>query len=131
MSGFFGCVKYAVISIGILITLGVIGGGIYMASISTSYQVCSDWSYTSNYGGMKCDFIFRNAGVALYCEQQLRDTNSTALCFCQNYITQQPTCITTLPPSHTSPSLMGGGVAMLVVGVVMLVLLIVFMAKFK
>lgn len=126
MSG-FSLMKYAIVGFAGLILLGIIGGGIYMTTISGSQRVCSDWSYASQYAGRKCGYAYVDAGAMLYCNNVLLGTNTTAICVCYDPVTRQPECITTLPTPSVSPSLLGVGIAMIVAGCLFMICLIVFL----
>jgi hypothetical protein len=96
--------------IGILIAAGVIVGGAIMCWRSTTYHVCSDWQYHGHYYALySCGTVYTDPIAPTVC-------NTTDLCYCRSP-TYDYTCIPK-PPTGVSPTLLTGGIIMIVVGVV-------------
>lgn len=115
--GGFQCVSIIAIVIIVAVSLGFVGGGSYMCYAAQNFRTCADWSNDSKYSFHKCDYVYRDAGAMLYCREQQKLTNSTTQCVCYDPITRQPECISSLPTTGISTSLLIGGIVMIIGGI--------------
>lgn len=132
MNSFFNGVFVCVLLFATLIALTAVAGGSYMCYTSGKYTVCSDWSYSSQYSMHQCDYSYKDAGAILFYEQTHPNNTNVPPCVCYDPITRQPNYPDGMPHSNTSGSLLGGGIAIIVVGVFIIIAVIGFTVfKFK
>ena len=136
MSGSFNCTFNSmfacIMTIIVLVAIAFVGGGGYMCYASNLYHVCSDWSYSAQYSAHKCDYAYRDAGSVLFYKYAYPNSTTIPECVCYAPITRQPSFPDGLPQSGNSTSLLIGGIAMIVIGSLVIIgISVMLIFKFK
>ena len=98
---------YIVFPLVVLLCLGFIGGGATLCWASTTHNACSDWG-TKRFGE-SCGITNANVIAAIKCD---------TICYCQQ-IDYDYVCLDM--PTGVSPTYIGWGVVLILIGVVGLV----------
>lgn len=112
--------KFILFAFGIIIGLGLIAGGGVLCWQSNKHNTCYDWQYESPYYPLyDCGLVSSDLIAMSKCDTQ---------CYCSYYY--QYTCLNDTP--HTiSPSFIGWGISLIIVGVIIIVVSSVFIHIFR
>jgi len=107
------CIVFSCMIIAMTISAGLIAGGAVLCKLSVSgSSLCTDWKYNSSYGSKYWTCTYTALSIIA------KDKCSTE-CYCANTAFVYD-CLA-LPQNPVSPSLLGGGIAMLVGGLLVFI----------